>query len=415
MKLRGAIVVIHRYAGLYMALFLTVAGATGTIMVFRPELDRWLNPDLYAVAHREAPELDPFALRERAEEVSGGPVRIVNFARRPGEPLRVKISDMTMESGGAHEAEAVLLVDPYDGKPIRRVSLAPWPLTRESLLPFVVKLHFTLLLGDLGRWLFGVAALIWTLDSFLAVYLTLPAAAHKAGGARRSWWALWSASWRVKFPASAFRLNFDLHRAGALWLWPALLLFAWSSVYFNLNREVYLPAMSALFDMPAKAGAALPPVEYPAPSPALGWRAGHAVGRALMEDEARRRGFRILNEDSLEYDESSNVFYYTVRSSFDVAESFSATYVVFDAASGKLRGFDAPTGLFTGYTLTSWIVALHLASLWGLPWKLCVAVAGAGVAMLSATGVYIWQKKRVARLTARHPAAPARNKLQPHL
>jgi len=206
--------------------------------------------------------------------------RSVNFARGRREPLRVRLNDTT---GGAHDADAVLLIDPCDGKPIRRVSFASWPVTRESLPPFIVKLHFTLLLGDVGRWLFGLAALIWTLDSFLAVYLTLPGGAHKSAGARRSWWSLWAASCRVKIPTSAFRLNFDLHRAGGLWLWPALLLFAWSSVYFNLNQEVYLPVMSAVLDMPAKAGGELPEAAHPAPTPALGWREAHALGKALPE------------------------------------------------------------------------------------------------------------------------------------
>ena len=34
---------LHRWAGLCMALFLTVAGLTGTVLVFYEELEHWLN------------------------------------------------------------------------------------------------------------------------------------------------------------------------------------------------------------------------------------------------------------------------------------------------------------------------------------------------------------------------------------
>ena len=32
-------------------------------------------------------------------------------------------------------------------------------------MAFVYRLHYSLALGDFGLWLFGVAALVWTLDS----------------------------------------------------------------------------------------------------------------------------------------------------------------------------------------------------------------------------------------------------------
>lgn len=42
----------------------------------------------------------------------------------------------------------------------------------------------------------------------------------------------------------AYRLNFDLHRAGGLWLWLLLLPIAVSSVAMNLPSQVFKPAVS---------------------------------------------------------------------------------------------------------------------------------------------------------------------------
>lgn len=44
---RPALVRLHRYAGLVLAGVLFIAGLTGSISVFRTELDAALNPDLY--------------------------------------------------------------------------------------------------------------------------------------------------------------------------------------------------------------------------------------------------------------------------------------------------------------------------------------------------------------------------------
>ena len=66
---------------------------------------------------------------------------------------------------------------------------------------------------------------------------------HPQGKRTRSFWQRWSPAWRIKWSASTYRINFDLHRAGGLWLWLALLVFAWSSVYMNLGDTVYKTVM----------------------------------------------------------------------------------------------------------------------------------------------------------------------------
>ena len=40
---------------------------------------------------------------------------------------------------------------------------------------FIYDGHYKLALGEFGMWLFGIVAVIWTLDCFVGFYLTLPA------------------------------------------------------------------------------------------------------------------------------------------------------------------------------------------------------------------------------------------------
>ncbi|MEG1050598.1 MAG: PepSY domain-containing protein, partial [Janthinobacterium sp.] len=53
--------VIHRWAGLTIALFLIVAGLTGAVTSWDHELDEWLNADIMDTPGR-GPVLSPFAL-----------------------------------------------------------------------------------------------------------------------------------------------------------------------------------------------------------------------------------------------------------------------------------------------------------------------------------------------------------------
>ena len=45
--LRACLVVLHRWFGLAIAVFLTVAGLTGAVISWDHELDAWLNPQFF--------------------------------------------------------------------------------------------------------------------------------------------------------------------------------------------------------------------------------------------------------------------------------------------------------------------------------------------------------------------------------
>jgi uncharacterized iron-regulated membrane protein len=51
--------------------------------------------------------------------------------------------------------------------------------------------------------------------------------------------------------------------------------------------------------------------------------------------------------------------------------------------------------------------ALHMAQVFGWPYRLFVALLGVAVAMLSVTGVLIWLKKKRARQAASQPRTHA--------
>ncbi|MGH8653445.1 MAG: PepSY domain-containing protein [Gammaproteobacteria bacterium] len=99
--------------------------------------------------------------------------------------------------------------------------------------------------------------------------------------ARPTFWQRWQPAWGIK----RSRFNYDLHCASGLWVWPMLLVFALSSVSFNLGSEVYFPTMKWFFDMPAMTSfnEEPPALAQPLDIPRLGWREAHVQAQRLMQ------------------------------------------------------------------------------------------------------------------------------------
>lgn len=269
-------------------------------------------------------------------------------------------------------------------------------------MPFIYRLHYSLALGDWGLFAFGIAALVWTLDCFVGFYLTFPVTARRkpaktfTGNAprQRLWWRRWQASWSVRWHASTYKLNFDLHRAGGLWLWPLLLVFAWSGVAFNIP-QVYTPVMRQFGAEDARAAAPLP---APLRLPAMPMDRARERGAELASLEMARRQLTAGPADSLGYDAGTGTYTYSFRSSRDFTDHRGWSSVRFSANDGRLLKVDLPAGQNGTNTFTSWITALHMGAVFGLPWRIAICVIGALVTMLSITGVVIWMKKRAARI-----------------
>jgi uncharacterized iron-regulated membrane protein len=232
-------VFVHRWLGLTTAGFLVVVGLTGSLLAFLPELNHWLAPGLHPGPHGVA--LDAATLARRAEalipQARANTVYLGN--------LGAAQIGMVPRPGEAPLEFSSLVLDAVTGEELGRHQWGGLPTALDQIMPFVYSLHYELAMGEIGLWILGIVALVWTIDCFIAFYLTLP---RPTRGAFRNFVTRWKPAWLVKFRASTYRINFDLHRAGGLWLWPMLLVFAWSSVFFNLN-EVYMSATRLALDI----------------------------------------------------------------------------------------------------------------------------------------------------------------------
>ncbi|BBU62196.1 peptidase [Methylosinus sp. C49] len=385
---RRLFVWLHRWVGLVTAGFLILVGLTGALLAFYGELSHWIAPEAYPGLHGET--LPPAALARRAESLVPQARAVAVYLGGESGAARVT---MQAAPGAEPLGFGAVMLDAVTGEDLgRRGRLGALPTRAADIMPFIYSLHYQLAMDSTGAWILGIVALLWTIDCFVAFYLTLPRASP---GNSRGYFTRWKPAFLVKLSGSFYRINFDLHRAGGLWLWAMLLVFAWSSVFFNLN-SVYTGVTKLVFDY------APPPWQWPAQPPRedaskmLEWEEAQAVGERLMAEQARERGFSIERADALYFKPAKGLIQYRVRSSLDIGERTATTSVLFDAYTGELVTLSLPSGLRSGDTVTNWLAALHMARVFGLPYRIFVCVLGLAITMLSVTGVYIWWKKRSA-------------------
>src|SRR5688500_15738459 len=237
---RSALVLAHRWAGLFLAAFLFVSGLTGAIISWDHELDEWLNAQLFEAKNTDGISQLPLLLADQLEAadsrllVTWVPLRVepghnlVLVAKPRLDPATGKAFDLDFNQ---------IALDPVDGEIRGKRMWGEISLSRENFLPFLYKLHYSMHIPDgfgfeLGILFMGILAIVWALDCFIALWISFPKA------------SAWAKSFSFRWRQGGSKLNFDLHRSGGVWVWGFLLILAVTAVSMNLNQQVMRPLVS---------------------------------------------------------------------------------------------------------------------------------------------------------------------------
>jgi uncharacterized iron-regulated membrane protein len=390
------LLIVHRWAGLTIALVLVVAGLTGAILPFQRELGDWIAPSVWTV-EQPAPGAEPLSgpeLAQRVEAETGGMVSYVPLAV---EPHRAQAIFVSGRPGHPPLGYDEVFVDPYTGAIRDRVRYGDLRDGPVNVMPFLVTFHYSLAAGEWGRLAFGVAALIWCLECVVGIALSFP-----RGG--RDILRRWGRAWTVRRKQAGAAVIHDLHRAAGLWIWPAMLVFAWSAVAFNLDR-VHTPVQRAF-----GAQGLYRPVSNPVPAPGIPMTLEQSVevGERLMREEAARRGFEIRGPEALSLNPFARVTGYYARTSLDGPTQNGSTAVWFDQVSGRPVAFRPPFGTTAADALDKTSRMLHTASFFGWPYRVLVSAFGLLTAAMAIAGLILWLRRtRGARRTRHRETAPA--------
>jgi uncharacterized iron-regulated membrane protein len=199
---------VHLALGLGTGLWLVLVSLTGSLIVFRAEMEAALHPALTRVpAGPGRAPLQPMLDGARTA-FPGATFHTVNLPTEPGGTVSFWGHDAAGRSFHAY-------ANPHTGEPLGS------DLADDNLTEWLYLFHAQLLGGGLGEQINGLGAILWV--AVIATGLIL-------------WWPRTGRTWldgmRVRWSAGSPRRNYDLHRAVGFWAALPLLLVVVTGAYF---------------------------------------------------------------------------------------------------------------------------------------------------------------------------------------
>ncbi len=348
---------LHLWVGLVLTLYLIVIGLSGSILVFRVELERLAGVRAWPASHVPSARMTPDDVVAAVRSAYPRQRVLAIMVPTRDEPYFLT----TVQGLGRRQ---LIRTDPQSGE------LQPVPAHRRSWLDFVGDLHTTLLVGRYGRIANGLGAAF-----LLAINITGIVV----------WWPgvkLWVRGLVVDWKRNWRRVNYDLHRAVGFWALSILSFWAISGIYFGWPAEV-ISLVNKLS----------PLVSSQPPSVRLQPYVNASVGTPDLQ---------ILIAVAERIDPGTTLagvnFPYSRRAPFEVlmrrtdAPGREYTDILyFDPRDGRhLQTWRYGVNQSLGDWFLWLQVPLHFGTYWGLAFKVIWALAGLTVPLLAVTGVVMY-------------------------
>lgn len=360
-RLRRSLFQIHLWAGILLALYLTLIGVSGSLLVFENELTQWALPKPFAAPRLPLDEL----LRVGQRALPDARPTFLSLPQNNLPYARLWLRD------GRGQTQS-LFVDPGSGQVLTGHTV--W-------IEWVHKLHVNLLLGPRGLVVNGLGAASLLLLTLTGILIGWP-------GIRR-----WKEALRLRYSQGRRRFFFDLHRAVGFWTLLFALWWGLSGLYFAFHPQLGR-AIEALFPVRAMHPPSVPPDPVTA--------GAHVPIERLAESALRATPGGWLSGIALPDSERDPVVVYVDRrkpGDFSQRDIHS-----FGAHSGRLL---ATWHYGQNQTPGDWILwamhPLHFGTLWGLGFKILWALAGLALPTLSLTGLWLYWNRKL-RFLLRSPS-----------
>ena len=353
---------VHRWISLSVALIWLVQAATGTLNVFRWELDE-------RTVAGEAVPVNFRALGAAVDRLAAAPGTSVSSVWTSGTGAgRFDIHYSVGDSG------RVMRVDGRGRRLRDRSSDAA--ATDGAIWDSITSIHTSLMAGDAGKWLIGISGLLLLSNILLGLKLAWPK--------RRTLLKILF-GWPAGGPAARL---YGWHRKLGLWLaFPALLTV--SAGVLMVFADGVERALGA--GLPDPVAAATGPVQEP-----IGF--GAAVGVALQAfPRATFSGASLPSEDAPWYR-------VRVRNAGELPRKWGTSVVYVAPGDGLVLGTYDAARPRAGRAILDTLYALHTGQAGGTLGRLIVLAIGMSLLALIGLGVPLWWTRR--RLKAARSAEP---------
>ncbi|HTR37057.1 MAG TPA: PepSY-associated TM helix domain-containing protein [Bryobacteraceae bacterium] len=353
---------IHLWAGIVLTLYLIFIGVTGSILVFRTELERLdgLNP--YSSVRADGPiaSLAAVADHVRTAYPDGHIVSILT----PTDSDPTFVAVLYTRHGRVRVASG-----PSSGQVLGEFHSQP------NWLDVLSGLHESFLLGHTGRVLNGVGAVILLLLNATGLVVWWPGIRNW----RRALKVDWRRNWR--------RINFDLHSAVGFWTLSIVTIWAVSGIYFGWPRQTFQFVNSLSRVISARPPSVTVPLESKASDVSL----DDLVARARQIDPGTTLG-------GVEFPYGSRAPLAVLMHRRNAPGREYDDTVYFNPYTGE---YISTWRYGVNQTLGDWIiwlqVPLHFGTYWGLGVKVIWAAAGLAIPLLTVSGLLMYWNRALRR------------------
>lgn len=353
---RQTILQIHRWVGLVIGVYAVLIGVSGSILVFRQNLQALRYPQFFSVDRTEEPDaalsaiLAALSRAYPAYAISG-----VDWPTYRRDTFLAYVSRGT-------EFKTVF-IHPVTGQVTGEL---PYDWIR-----WLQDLHFNLHGGDTGLMINGIAAGLLLLMCVTGVIV---------------WWpgiARWRRHLRVDFSRGWKRLTWELHGAAGMWTLLWLLMWSLTGLYFA-NSQPFRTVINAVSPLTVprvpeserRGAGARPPEPEALLALALERTPGASPARFVMPFGERGTFVVVLARE--------------VHGDWNTADEMT---FYFDRYSGALLASRDGDDRSAGDALLSSFGLLHVGSLWGPVVQVLWAITGLTFPLLFLTGFVMWWNK----------------------
>jgi uncharacterized iron-regulated membrane protein len=366
MKLRHIIFNLHLYIGLAAGLFLLLSGLTGSISVFRDEIEALTHPEFTEIAVGE--ERVPLQAVLDAVKHAYPQDKLLHL-RMPRTPQETYVLRMN----SAHDL--FVYVNPYNGE------VLGGHRQRDTFMGWIALLHTELLSGERGKNILGVSALLLICMCGTGLFLWWPSNGIKNiyRGLKISWKAPWK------------RIFFDIHRAFGAYTVIFLIIVAFTGVSLVFNKAV----AELINSLTASA---------PRPSPPNS-RMGEAPVSIPSLDALLNHADRILSAPTtwITFPQTPQAPLVVRKRMPDEFNPNGRSFIYFDRYTGEALFVENASNAPLGTRIFNTFYPIHTGAIGGLPTRLLQVAAGLAPLFLFATGYMMWRNRRKAKSHKNNP------------
>jgi hypothetical protein len=371
MLMRRYLLKLHLYLGLSIGGAFALLGLTGSFLVFYPEIDRGLNPELVNQSAVQSPPTvqawfdhlhTQFPERKGAwrVEIPRSTDQVV-FARY----LKPEETDPNVF------APMVVALDPNSGAVL---NARMWG---DYLVTWVYDLHYSLLMGKSGTVLVSLLGMALLVSVVLGVYLWLPRGKHRFVKAI------------PKVRTGSKKAIYDMHSYTGAYGAVLLLLMVVTGV--GLATPQWVEPVMNLFSVRMEKQTVYSAVPMPGT-------------KRITADQAVSAGLAVFPTAKLRWIEApikvEDVYVLRLQQPNEPSQRFPKTFVWIDQFSGEVLASRDALKVSSGDVFFDWLHPLHNGEAFGLTGRILAFVSGLLPLALLLTGWIRWRQKRKAKWIA---------------